>query len=162
MRQEWIFEEDNYDLDGLLRMGETVETDFIFMIQEDEGSETYYMDRYEVQKYDSNFHRFMMRVTDYLEKDETHGLFVLFAKITGENVMLFGNKTVSIHELGIGDIEVEEDAFYGMMIQYEGGNYIFNEALYIRESYQKDAHAQVIHHAGGLTEMMEKLIFDYN
>lgn len=162
MRQEWIFDEDNYDLDGLLRMGDTVETDFIFMVQEEEMSETYYMDRYEMQKYDATFNRFIIRVKDYLEKGETNGLFILFAKITQESVQLFDGKSMSIHELGIGDIEVEEDAFYGMMIQYEAGNYSFHEVLYIRENYDKDAHAQCIHHAGELTDLMERLILEYN
>lgn len=161
MEEELIFNEQDYDLDGILGKSEMAMADFIFMICE-EGTEHYYMDRIEGQKYDSSFHKFVQRVESYLERDENHGVFVLFAAIKDKCITLYDGSGVTLENMQLGDIDSEEDSFYGMLIQYEEGNYVFHQAIYINEHYEGDARATIIHNAGELTDRIQKYILAFH
>ncbi|MGL4737862.1 MAG: hypothetical protein ACRCW2_10450 [Cellulosilyticaceae bacterium] len=154
------FSQDTYDLDGLLRISEEAMADFIFMIQE-EDQEIYYLDRMENQKYDSSFSRFVRRAEDYLEQDELRGIFILFARGDDEIVDIFDGKGGKAVSIDTGDVTLDEATFYGMLIQSEDGDYVFTEALFRRESYQGDAHAQCISGVGALSERLEHFIREF-
>ncbi|MGL4345312.1 MAG: hypothetical protein ACRCTE_08950 [Cellulosilyticaceae bacterium] len=160
MLGQLVFSEDDYDLEGLLRISEEVLADFIFMIQEDDA-EIYYLDRHENQKYDSSFNKFIMRAKDYLENDEMRGLFVLFASGTESGVKILDGNHKKPIAIDTGDIELEEGVFYGMMIQYEEGDYVFHETLFTRESYQGDAHAERLQDMGELSDLLEQFILEF-
>lgn len=161
MNEELVFQEDIYDLDGLLRVSEHVMADFIFMIRE-EDTDNYYMDRDEIQKYDTNFSKFVMRVKDYLAKDEERAVFVLFATAEGDATQIFDGKHAKAKVIETGDVELSEGVFYGMIIQNMDGEYLFTQGTYTRESYKGDAYAEVVQDAGELTELMEKFILEFN
>lgn len=155
--EQLMFNRDDYDLDGLLGKSEMAGADLVFMIYEEE-TDSYYMDRMEVRKYDSGFNRFMTRVKDYLEQDEAHGLFVLFATIRGGIITLYDGSRRQIEGMKIGDIDEEEDSFYGILIQNEEDELVFHQVLYINENYEGDARAQLIHNAGILTDQVQGYI----
>lgn len=154
------FDADQYDLEGLLGKSEMAGADLIFMAYEEE-TESYYMDRMEVRKYDSSFSRLIMRVKDYLEKDSDNGLFVLFANIQGGCVDLYDGTYRKKQTMALGDIDPEEDCFYGIMIHFEEGMYVFREAVYINAHYEGDARAAIIQNAGALSDLVYDFVLDF-
>lgn len=161
MNDELIFQADDYDLDGLLRIAETGMADFIFMMQ-DEESELYYMDRAEIDKYYAQFSKFIMYARDYLEVEETRALFVLFAGAEETGIKLYDGKGAKPRAIPTGEIDLMEGDFYGMLIHCIDGELVFHEALYQRASYKGDAHAEIIHDAGELSDLMHQFILDFN
>ena len=145
----------SYDLEGLLGLSEQLGADFLFMIQ-DEEEETYYLDRQEIQKYDSGFGRFMRRVTQYLERDENRGLFILFAVGQEDEVMILNGKLVGPQQIHTGDVELSEEIFYGLMLQEDEGIYVFKEVLYIKD--KGDDHVERVTHTGDLAELAQQFI----
>lgn len=156
-----IFSEYDYDIDGLLRKAELAMADFIFMINEDDDSDRYYIDRIEGQKYDSTFNRFIIRAKNYLESDETRSLFVLIAKIEGDRIYLFDGSDTILEENIVAALNIEEDCFYGMLIRLIEGEYMFQEAIYRQESYKGDAHAEITQDMGPLTVLMQEYIKEF-
>lgn len=160
MEEKWCFSADEYDLDGLLRISEEAMADLVFMI-EDEESGLYYLDRGQNQKYDSSFNRFLMRVKDYLEVDETNSLFVLFASGKEGEIKVFDGNHRTSKELDTGDVELEEGTFYGMMIHCTEGNYVFHETVYTRESYEGDTRAKKVQEVGDVSAIMDAFILEF-
>lgn len=149
-----------YDLDGLLRVADDEQTDFIFMIQDEDG-ETCYIDRMETEKYDGYFTKFVHRTKAYLETDETHGLFVLFARCIDEGFQLYDGNHRGLFKLETEDITFEEHMFYGMYIQHKGPYYTFKEVIYIQGNYEGDARAVEVQGVGALTSLLEAFILAY-
>ncbi|MGL4799397.1 MAG: hypothetical protein ACRDDX_07620 [Cellulosilyticaceae bacterium] len=160
MLERLEFDADSYDLDGLLGKCEMAMADLVFMVYEEE-TESYYMDRMACRKYDSAFNRLMMRIRDYLEQDENNGLFILFASLKEGKATLYDGSGLRDQEVALGDIDPEEDCFYGMMIQQEAEKYVFHEAVYMNANYEGNARAALIQHAGDLSDALYHYVTDF-
>lgn len=154
------FDADTYDLDGLVGKSEMAGADLIFMTYEEE-TETYYIDRMEGRKYDSTFGRLMMRIKHYLSRDENNGLFLLVAHLQEGIVDLFDGSHLKKQVMPIGDLDVEGDYFYGIMVQCENDEYVFREVIYLNGNYEGDGRASVIQNAGALSDLIYDFILDF-
>ncbi len=154
---EFVFEKDNYDLEGLLSKAERSGADFVFMIY-DEATETYYMDRMEIRKYDNQFQQFIKRVDGFLESDEDHGLFVLIAAIQDERIRMYDGTYEEVASNALGDITTDEDCFFGMLLQYQEDQLIAQQAVFMNAHYEGDGRAVVIGNGGILTDRMAALL----
>lgn len=157
---ELIFEETNYDLDGLIRLVDSKEAAMVFM-EYDEDDDRYYRNRYNVLECDRGINSILVRIERYLEEDESNGLFIAYAATHEGRISLLDGSVAKEEDLNLGELELGPNLVYGMLVRKDEENYILSEVLYHDGGEISSSWATRIEDAGVLTASLYKLIMQF-
>ena len=137
---------EDYDLDGLIRVADSVEAAFVFM-EQDEMDDKYYRNRYTNLEPHMSLNNIIKSVHYYLEQDELNSLFISFA--------------VEYEGLELGELELGENLIYGLIVQLVDEAYSFKEVLYKASGLKQQSEAVPVFDAGELRELMGDFIMQF-
>lgn len=154
------FEQEQYDLEGLIRMADNIESPMVLMFSE-EDDERYQRNRYEVLESHRGIEDNLRQIERYLEYDEWNGLFIGFAaSYKGKMIVLNGQRKQYV-DLDLGDLELGENTLYGMLIHLEEGVYYFEEMIYTDGGDYHQSYAEEVFDAKDLSGMLEEFISQF-
>ncbi len=159
--QALAFDEDTYDLDGIIRMADSEHAAFIFTF-EDEDDDRYYMNRYDVLECTEGVDRMLRRIHHYLESDEANGLFVSFAVAYEGRLNILDGQSVPVDEMDLGELELGENVIYGMLIRKRDEAILFDEMVYIDGAGKSHSWAEAVIDGGELTHLMKRMIQQFS
>ena len=151
------FDEDIYDLDGIIRLADSEDAAMIFTF-EDEDDERHYMNRYDILECNEGTERMLRRIHRYLESDEMNGLFISFAVAYEGRLNILDGQSIVLDDIDLGELELGENVIYGMLIRQCDGEYIFDEMVYIDGGNKTHSWAEKVIDAGELTVRMRQMI----
>lgn len=154
------FDENDYDLDGLVRLVDSEETSMV-LVYYDPDDDRYYRNRYDILECDRGISYTLRKIDHYLDQDEEQGLFIAFAATYEGQLRLLNGMSFKEEELNLGDLELGEQLVYGMLVHKEDGQYYFDEVLYHDGGEKSQSWAEVIDDAGVLTREIKKLIAQF-
>lgn len=155
------FDEDIYDLDGIIRLADSEDAALIFTF-EDEDDDRHYMNRYDILECNEGTERMLRRIHHYLESDETNGVFISFAVAYEGRLNILNGQSMPVDEMDLGELELGENVIYGMLIRQCDGEYIFDEMVYIDGGNKSHSWAEKVMDAGQLTYMMKDMIMQFS
>lgn len=156
---EMVFQED-YDLDGLLRLLDSEEAAMVFMYY-DEDDDKHYRNRYEILECERGIHYILEKTDYYLEREPENSLFLAFAATYNGCLTLFNGRAIREEEVNLGELELGEGLVYGVLVRKEEDNYIFTEVVYHDGGETTTSWATQVDDAGVLTREMEALIMQF-
>lgn len=151
---------EDYDLDGLIRVADSVEAAFVLM-EQDEVEDKYYRNRYTVLEPHMNMSSMIKSIHEYLEQDGMNALFVSFAVEYQGKLTVFDGREENYKGLELGDLELGEDLIYGCIIQLDDEAYTFKEVLYQDGGPHKQSEAVAVYDAGELTDLLGDFIMQF-
>lgn len=151
---------EDYDLDGLIRVADSVEAAFVFM-EQDEMDEKYYRNRYTNIEPHMGLNAIIKSTHHYLEQDEMNSLFVSFAVEYKGELTVFDGREEKYEGLELGDLELGENLIYGLVIQLADEAYTFKEVLYKDGGLTHQSEAVPVYDAGDLRELMGDFIMQF-
>lgn len=155
------FDEDTYDLDGIIRVADNEDAALIFTF-EDEDDKRHYMNRYDILQCNEGTERMLRRIHHYLESDEANGLFISFAVAYEGRLKILERASIPVDEMDLGELELGENVIYGMLIRQREGEYIFDEVIYIDGANKGHSWAEAVIDAGELTFLMKDMITQFS
>lgn len=150
----------DYDLDGLIRVADSVESAFVLM-EQDEVEDKYYRNRYTVLEPHMNMMTIIKTIHHYLEQDEMNAVFVSFAVEYQGKLTVFDGREENYKDLDLGDLELGEGLIYGCIIQVEDEAYTFKEVLYKDGDLTKQSETMAVYDAGELTDLLADFIMQF-
>lgn len=157
----FIFAEEDYDFDGLIRLADSQEAALVFMYREEDDGR-YYANRYDVLECDRSIDMILSRIIHYLEQDEEHSLFISFAVVYNGVLQLFNGKKVKLSGIDVGDLELGEGVIYGAIVSKEGDAYKFEEVFYVDGANEDISYAEEVINGGRLTGLLQGLIEQFS
>ena len=154
---EVVFDEADYDLDGLIRLVDSEEAAMVFMYY-DEDDDKYYRNRYDILEYERGIISILARINRYLEQDEMNGLFIAYAASHKGKVCLLDGNVIQEETLNLGELELGENLVYGILVRKEVENFIFSEVLYHDGGEINSSWANIIEDAGVLSSSLHQLV----
>lgn len=154
---EVVFDEADYDLDGLIRLVDSEEAAMVFMYY-DEDDDKYYRNRYDILECERGIISILARINRYLEQDETNGLFIAYAASHKGKVCLLDGSVIQEETLNLGELELGENLVYGILVRKEAENFIFSEVLYHDGGEINNSWANIIEDAGVLSPSLHQLV----
>lgn len=158
--QELYFDENEYDLDGLVRLVDSEETDMVLMYF-DEEDDRHYRNRYDVLACDRGTNYVVQKINYYLDQDEEQGVFIPFAATFEGKLTLLNGLSCKAEDVNLGEIELGDQLVYGVLINKEEEHYQFKEVVYHDGGEKSQSWAEVVEDAGVLTREMQKLILQF-
>lgn len=152
--------EGTYDLDGLIRVSDSVEAAFVLMEQDEQGDK-YYRNRYTVLEHHTSLSNIIKSTHQYLEQDEMNSLFVSFAVEYEGKLTVFDGREQKYDDLEMGELDLGENLIYGLIIQLDDEAYTFKEVLYKDGGLTKQSEAVPIYEAGELTDLLTDYIMQF-
>lgn len=159
-KNELVFEEAVYDIDGLIRLVDSEEAAMVFMYY-DEDDDRYYRNRYDILECERGISSILVRTERYLEQDETNGLFIPYAAAHEGRITLLDGSIAKEEDLNLGELELGTNLVYGMLIYKQDETYFFSEVLYHDGGEISGSWAIPIEDAGVLTSALHKLIMQF-
>lgn len=156
---ELVFERENYDLDGLIRLVDSEEASMMLMYF-DEDDRKYYRNRYDLLECERGIYYTLDKVTRYLE-DEDNGLFIAFAATYDNRLTLFDGRAVKAEDANTGEVELGANLVYGMMIRQEEESIVVSEVLYHDGEEINQSWTEEVDDAGILTRELENLVIQF-
>lgn len=157
---ELIFEETNYDLDGLIRLVDSQDAAMVFMYY-DEEDDRYYRNRYDVLECDRGISSILLRIERYLEEDESNALFIAYAATYEGRISLLDGSIAKEEDLNLGELELGPNLVYGMLVRKDEENYTLSEVVYHDGGEISSSWATSVEDAGVLTPSLYKLIMQF-
>lgn len=154
------YDAEDYDLDGLIRVAESVEAAFVFM-EQDEVDDKYYRNRYTNLEPYMSLNQIIKSVHYYLEQDELNALFISFAVEYEGKLTVFNGKEAPYQDLDLGELELGENLIYGFLIQQEDERFTFKEVLYKDGGVKQQSEAVSVLDAGQLRELLADFIMQF-
>lgn len=159
--QALAFDEDSYDLDGIIRLADSDDAAFIFTF-EDEDDDRHYMNRYDVLECNEGTDRMLRRIHHYLESDEANGLFISFAVAYEGRLNILDGQSVPVDEMDLGELELGENVIYGMLIRKRDEMLVFDEMVYMDGGNKSHSWAEAVIDGGELTYLMKHMIEQFS
>ena len=150
----------DYDLDGLIRVADSVEAAFVFM-EQDEMDDKYYRNRYTNLEPHMSLNNIIKSVHYYLEQDELNSLFISFAVEYEGKLTVFDGREEQYEGLELGELELGENLIYGLIVQLVDEAYSFKEVLYKDGGLKQQSEAVPVFDAGELRELMGDFIMQF-
>lgn len=154
---ELVFEEADYDLDGIIRLVDSEEAAMVFMYY-DEDDDKYYRNRYDILECERGIASILARTERYLEQDEANGLFIAYAASHEGRLWLLDGRVAQEEELNLGELELGENLVYGMLVRKEEESFILSEVLYHDGGEISSSWATTIEDAGVLSSSLQRLV----
>lgn len=151
---------ENYDLEGLIRVADSVEAAFVLM-EYDEFEDKYCRNRYDVIEPFMKISTILKSIDRYLEQSEENAVFVSFAVEAGKKLIVFDGREQNYTGIDLGDLELGENLIYGLLIRLEDGAYTFDEVLYQDGGLNKQSWAEKVYDAGELTALLADFIMQF-
>lgn len=151
------YDVEDYDLDGLIRVAESVEAAFVFM-EQDEVDNKYYRNRYTNLEPYMSLNQIIKSIHYYLEQDELNALFISFAVEYEGKLTVFNGKEAPYQNLDLGELELGENLIYGLLIQQEDVRLTFKEVLYKDGGLKQQSEALGVLDAGQLRVLLADFI----
>lgn len=156
-KNELVFEEADYDLDGLIRLVDSEEAAMVFMYY-DEDDDRYYRNRYDILECERGITSILARTDRYLEQDEANGLFIAYAASHDGKLWLLDGRVAEEGDLNLGELELGVNLVYGVLIRKEEETFVFSEVLYHDGGETSSSWATTVEDAGVLTPALRRLI----
>lgn len=157
--EELRFAQEDYDLDGLVRLIDSEEASIVLMYY-DEEDDKYYRNRYEILECDRGITYTLQKIQNYLEQED-QSLFIAFAATYEGKLNLLGGKQFNEEDVNMGELELGDHLVYGLMINLSDDNYQFNQVLYHDGGEKSQSWAEVIEDAGILGAQLKQLILQF-
>ena len=154
------YDAEDYDLDGLIRVAESVEAAFVFM-EQDEMDDKYYRNRYTNLEPYMSLNQIIKSVHYYLEQDELNALFISFAVEYEGKLTVFDGREEQYEALDLGELELGENLIYGFLVQQEDERYSFKEVLYKDGGVKQQSEAIPVLDAGQLKKLLANFIMQF-
>jgi len=159
--QEWCFDENDYDLDGLIRFVDSEEAAIVQMYF-DEDDERYYRNRYDILECDRGINYIVQKINHYLEQDDEQSLFIAFAATYEGKLTLLNGLSCKEEDVNLGELELGDQLVYGMLINKVEEGYRIKEVVYHDGGEKSQSWAEVIvDDTGILGKEMQKLILQF-
>lgn len=156
---ELVFEETEYDLDGLIRLVDSEEAAMVFTYY-DEDDDRHYRNRYEVLECERGIATILAKTERYLE-DEENGLFIAYAAAHEGKLWLLDGSIAKEEDLNLGELELEANMVYGVIIHKVDETFVFTEVVYHDGGEVSSSWAVPVEDAGVLTPALRKLIMQF-
>lgn len=154
------FDEEEYDLEGLIRLVDSEEAALVLMYL-DEEEDRYYRDRYNILTCDRGMHYTLQKIKTYLEQDVDQSVFIGFAATHEGKLTLLNGMHYQEEDVNLGEVELGDQLVYGLIINKEEASFSFKEVIYHDGGEKSQSWAEVVEDAGILTRELQKLIWQF-